>query len=228
MEVKVEKSVLDKVRQQLFDSLIGGNAIHHTLAHQYINTPYFTYDQEKREWTPFIGKYGSDIPRKVYKIVGEDEDHYILQEVSVVTLGGRSDGIIELDHDEIPMMLTSKGWYCTPTPDLVVVFNHGWVSVYRGKIVEETPATVHGAWKICRRQLMLIIKQYSNVPPKYLVYTYSDGSYDGCTVLIKTIDDDITVYQHFDRYYIKTLDNLKKGAVIRSGKVVDVIEPELL
>ena len=226
--IKVEKFVLDKARQQLFDSLIHGDAIHHTLAYQYLNTQYFAYDEEKQEWQPFIGRYGSDYPRKVYKIIGEDKDSYILQEVSVVTLGGRCDGIIELDHDEIPMMLTSKGWYCTPADDLVVVFNHGEVSVYRGKIVEETPATVHGAWKIRRNQLMLIIKQYSNVLPKYLVYTYSDGSYSGCTVLIKTIDDNKTVYQHFDRYYIKTLDNLKKGAVIRSGKVIDIIEPELL
>jgi len=209
--MKIKISEIERVREKWLEEWKRGNIILRTMARDLETSPYVIYNEYRKRWEPWIPECGTP-RREVYKIIKRENDCYVLEKVIVAAQGGRADGIIELGPNENSEMLTANGWVDEIAEDLFVIFNHGWVTVIRGKITTRAPASVHGYGKIKRHQ-EIIIWQEIEAEPKYEYYIYNDGSYAGCTVLI--LKDGKTIYKYFDRYVLKPLDKIGKAAVIR-------------
>ena len=126
--------------------------------------------------------------RIMLKKVDEDDEHYIYKEVKkFVSTGGRHYTIYALTDNQDYEIISAKGHYHTPADDLLVIENAGQLKILRAYVLWETEATVHGSWKL-RKHQTLIIYEKLNLPPKYKVADFSDGSYVGITYKIVELE----------------------------------------
>jgi len=151
---------------------------------------------------------------------------YEIDGKKIVQFGGRANGTYELGPNEDAIWIPTKGEVYTPTGDLIIAIIYGEVQVIRGKPLFRTDATVHSKWKIRRNQEVLVYEKI-DAEQKYEIYSYSDGSYEGCVV--KVFHNGKCIFNYSGgRYTLKVLNNLKLAAVCKDACVFEIIKAKFV